>query len=306
MNRFLLRMHRYLGTMFPLPRHMLLAVLIYLSVASFATRLCDTIVLLSSYYTMVGIFSVFGLFLMLRLMDELKDYDLDAVLFPDRPLCTGMVRAADIRIGLVLVTTGILAANLFAGDALWSALLLVGYAYLMFRHFFCRKLLRTSLPLTVVTHQPIFVLLLLHCVALVSVEHDVAWYSWQWRVLGPYLVLIWMPFLGWEISRKIRSPKDETEYVTYSHLMGPERATYLAVGVEAVPLLSGVYFASVLQLSRFYLLAMIIAYVVYLSACARFLHDTRRSAQFLKGFAEFYLVALLVIQIAAFGSFSWS
>jgi hypothetical protein len=306
MSNYLLRMHRYLGIMFPLPRHIFLAALIYLSVACFTTQLYGTVVSLSSYYTVLGVGSVFGLFLMLRLMDELKDYDLDAKLFPERPICTGMVRAADIRIGLALVTTAILVANMFAGNAFWSALLLVVYAFLMFLHFFRRDTLRASLPLTVVSHQPIFAFLLLHCLNLVSVEQDVPWRTWEWRLITPYFVLLWLPFLGWELSRKIRSPKDETEYVTYSRLLGPERATYLAATIEAIPLLAAAYLYWALRLPGFYLLLMIGTYLVYLSTCVRFLRDTRRSAKSLKGFAEFYLVAVLIVQIAAFGLLSRS
>lgn len=36
---------------------------------------------------------------------------------------------------------------------------------------------------------------------------------------------MYFPSLIWEISRKIRAPKDETEYVTYSKLFGYQKAT---------------------------------------------------------------------------------
>jgi hypothetical protein len=304
MSGFFSRMRQYLGEMFPLPRHMLLSVLIYLSVACFATGLNDSEVSLFSVHTAIGIASVFGLFLMLRLMDELKDFDLDARLFPDRPICSGMVRAADIRIGLGFVTVALLSVNMFAGNAFWSALVLVGFAYLMFWHFFARDVLRASLPLTLVTHQPIMPLLLLHCLTLVADEQQHPWDAWDWRLLAPYVVLLWMPFLGWELSRKIRSPGNETEYVTYSRLLGPRKATCVALFVEMIPLLIAVYLYDALRPSGLYLPMMAAVYLVYVSACLRFLFDVQRPAKHLKGFAEIYMAGVLVVQIVTFGFLS--
>lgn len=304
MSGFFSRMLQYLGEMFPLPRHMLLSVLIYLSVACFATGLIDSTVSLFSLHTAIGVASVFGLFLMLRLMDELKDFDLDAKLFPDRPICSGMVRAADIRIGLGFVTAILLSVNLFAGSAFWSALVLVGFAYLMFWHFFARDALRASLPLTLVTHQPIMPLLLLHCLTLVADEQQRPWDAWDWRWLAPYGVLLWMPFLGWEISRKIRAPENETEYVTYSRLLGPRAAICVALIVQMIPLLIAVYLYVALRPSGLYLPAMAAVYFVYLGPCLRFLVDVQRPAKHLKGFAEIYMAGVLVVQIVTFGFLS--
>lgn len=301
MSGFFSRMRSYLSEMFPLPRHLFLSILIYLSVACFGTRLIGSQLQLFSTHTAVGIGSVFGLLLMLRLMDELKDYDVDAKLFPDRPICTGMVRASDIRTGLALVTIALLSANLFAGAGFWSACVLVGFAFLMFRHFFCRDLLRASLPLTLITHQPIFLLLLLHCLTVLSDEQQRPWCDWDWRIMSPYLLLLWMPFLGWEISRKIRSPYDETEYVTYSRLFGLRRATCFALFVESIPLLAAIYLDHALQPSRLYVLVMALVYLAYVSACVRFLRNTRRSAKPLKGVAELYVLGVLMAQVVTFG-----
>lgn len=39
------------------------------------------------------------------------------------------------------------------------------------------------------------------------------------------LFTLYFPALIWEVSRKIRAPKDENEYVTYSKLFGYKKAT---------------------------------------------------------------------------------
>ena len=45
---------------------------------------------------------------------------------------------------------------------------------------------------------------------------------------------MYFPSLIWEVCRKIRAPKDETEYVTYSKLFGYKKATRF---IEVVTLL---------------------------------------------------------------------
>ena len=45
------------------------------------------------------------------------------------------------------------------------------------------------------------------------------------------VVLFWLPFLMWELSRKIRAPGCETDYQTYSMVLGPRRAAGLCLGL---------------------------------------------------------------------------
>ena len=67
---------------------------------------------------------------------------------------------AEILFG-ILIGKGVL--QLAGEHAFLSFMSQFGFAYLMFWHFFARDALRASLPLTLVTHQPIMPLLLLHC-----------------------------------------------------------------------------------------------------------------------------------------------
>ena len=45
---------------------------------------------------------------------------------------------------------------------------------------------------------------------------------------------LYFPALIWEVSRKIRAPKDETEYVTYSKLFGYKKSTLFVAIVTIV------------------------------------------------------------------------
>ena len=94
--------------------------------------------------------------------DELKDKDIDRAMFRDRPLPSGRVRESDIIISLTAAIALYLVANLWAGSAFWVALFVLGYALLMFCHFFMPGVLRDSLLLTLATHNPLFPILVLY------------------------------------------------------------------------------------------------------------------------------------------------
>jgi 4-hydroxybenzoate polyprenyltransferase len=225
------RMGVYLREMFPLPQRALLSLLL---AAGFGTPL-----LRLHGRTRPGIgelwlpaFAVFTLMLTLRLMDELKDQDVDRRLFPERPLPSGRVRERDIRSALVVSTVLFLGAHLAAGRAVWSALGVLAYAGLMFRWFFVPRLLRPSLPLTLATHTPVIPLLLGHVAVVLAVARGLRLAELR---AAPTLALVcacWAGVLAWELARKVRAPQDEDEYVTYSRLLGARHAVSLAATVQ--------------------------------------------------------------------------
>jgi 4-hydroxybenzoate polyprenyltransferase len=49
---------------------------------------------------------------------------------------------------------------------------------------------------------------------------------------------LYFPALIWEVSRKIRAPKDETEYVTYSKLWGYKKAIWFVLVLTIVDILT--------------------------------------------------------------------
>ncbi|WP_280369140.1 hypothetical protein [Nocardia wallacei] len=62
--------------------------------------------------TVVRIVVVAFVLLYLRMVDEQKDLDYDRAHHPDRPLVTGAVRAADLRVAMVLIAAGAIAGSL--------------------------------------------------------------------------------------------------------------------------------------------------------------------------------------------------
>ncbi len=294
------RMRAYLGEMLPVPSHLLIAALTQLGIVEFADHIHDQTTPWLSRHTLIGIWSIFNLFLILRLMDELKDRDLDRDLFPERPLPAGRVLETDIKLSLAGAVAAYLIVNLAAGPAFWTALVVIGYALLMFRLFFIPDILRNSLLLSLLTHQPIVPLILLHGIAIFAAQHAAPPGELRWALLLPYAFLIWMTFLSWELSRKIRAPGEETAYMTYSRIFGPRGAVLLAGAVQAVAIAIGVTFFVTLDLSWAYLIALLAAFGSMLWAYRRFLNHPSPRTSALRPFAEAFVVIVLAAQLLEF------
>ncbi len=94
----------------------------------------------------------------LRIMDEVKDYDKDVTLHPDRPLPRGVITLAEatraIQVGLaamVLFGCGLLLFGKMIAGFLY--LFCTGYLWLMFKEFYYGQALNKSPFFYAVTHQ---------------------------------------------------------------------------------------------------------------------------------------------------------
>ena len=84
----------------------------------------------------VGSFTVFSFLLWLRIADDLKDFETDKRLFPDRPLPSGRVYKKDVMIICTIVEAITVILNvLFMNNLLFFVILYV-YGYLMSKWFF--------------------------------------------------------------------------------------------------------------------------------------------------------------------------
>lgn len=165
--------------------------------------------------------------LLLRVMDEFKDYELDVRLFPDRPLPSGRVLKSDLKVLGWVCVGGSTLVSVWNLDVLSLALGVLLYSYLMLVWFGLEKQIRASLPLALVTHHPIvgfhFMYLLYASMTTPTATQD-----------AYYLLPICFMFTNWEISRKIKQPRDENDYVTYSKIWGPRLAVFITIVFQAI------------------------------------------------------------------------
>lgn len=166
--------------------------------------------------------------LLIRIMDELKDYEDDKKNFPDRPLPSGRVLLGDLKVLAAICIAAILLPGFSSKTLLLFGFFTFIYTVLMYKWFFIEGIMRKNLPLAFITHHPIVIINILYLLLGLSVSFSV-------DMSKAFLVLpISLIFTNWEIARKIRMPQDETSYTTYSKIFGPRPAMLVSILLQAI------------------------------------------------------------------------
>lgn len=229
------RIHIYMKERYPLIPRLILGLIVFLEI--------HFIILLNEGVTkfnigvqeFVGAYTVFAFLLWLRIADDLKDYETDKVLFPDRPLARGDVYKKDVVIVCAIVEAIAVILNvLFMNNILFFCILYF-YGYLMSKWFFQKAKIQPSLPLALVTHNPVQMFVNLYIISFTVIKYDLR------AVTLTTCMTLWtlyFPALIWEVSRKIRAPKDENDYTTYSKLFGYKKATRFVMILTIVDIIT--------------------------------------------------------------------
>jgi hypothetical protein len=242
------------------------------------------------YTTLYGWATLLLSFLLLRLFDELKDMDIDRTLFPDRPLVKGSVTYKDVKILTLIVLFIVLLLNLNKGIVtsvyfIYFLLLILSWQWWW---LFPEKV-SGSFFLTTITHQPLVPLSFVYVYAVYSSLQESQSVHWFHAIL--LALLFSLPFLAWEIARKIRSREEETDYLTYSKRWGASRAAllpliYLTLTTTGLLILIVMY-----QLSLVFLLFIIIVQSICGFFMIRFILSPVKKRNKMKSLVEFYSLA---------------
>ncbi|MFW7380027.1 MAG: AMP-binding protein [Oligoflexus sp.] len=156
--------------------------------------------------------------ILLRLMDEVKDYHKDVVANPTRPLPRGLLTISQvkpvIRLGLAFMTGFAISVtftvNIFAG-LIYGILLL--HIWLMYHEFFIGKWLEARPLLYAISHQLSLLWLCTYPIALLSppeLKNPATWW---------FGVLILGAFFSYEVGRKL-DPTAHPVLKTYREVYG--------------------------------------------------------------------------------------
>ncbi len=247
------RLHIYFKEMYPIIPRLLLGMIVFGEIYF--------IVLLNNGITqfdlgiqeIIGGFTVFSFLLWLRIADDFKDYELDCRLFAHRPLPSGRVKKKDLAIFVSILIAFTVIINFFFMNNFWFFLFLYVYGTLMSLWFFHKKKIQKSLPLALVTHNPVQMIMNIYIISFTCIKYGLEAFT-----LTNFLAAwtLYFPALIWEVARKIRAPKDETEYVTYSKLFGHKKATIFILILTWVDILTNVLL--VWNLSKIAVVALLI------------------------------------------------
>lgn len=231
------RWHVYFKERYPLIPRLILGIIVFLEI--------HFIVLLNNGVTtfnigvqeFVGAYTVFAFLLWLRIADDLKDYETDKKLFKDRPLPSGRTTKKDVMIiGVIVELIAVVLNIIFMNNLVYFAILYI-YGYLMSKWFFQKSKIQPSLPLALITHNPVQMFVNLYIISFTCIKYSIPAFS---LTTAMALLTLYFPALIWEVSRKIRAPKDENEYTTYSKLFGYKKSTKFVLVLTIVDIITNI------------------------------------------------------------------
>jgi 4-hydroxybenzoate polyprenyltransferase len=239
------------------------------------------------------------LLLLSRVYDDLKDADTDLRFaqagdprYAHRGLVEGRVQLGDVAVLRWILTALLIGINLLLGFPLplivFVAVMVV--YWLSYRWFFWPAV-RHNLLLAFVTHNPTLSLALGIYAAAVGIRDFGP--TRHIGALSILLVGLWLPISAWETSRKIRHRDEETEYVTYTKLIG-YRAVLLPIVFASVSVLCLVYVGIRINLSWMFPALLFAADGVLVTACICFLFFPTRTHAKLQIYSEIYVLAAWV------------
>ncbi|HAP34051.1 MAG TPA: prenyltransferase [Lachnospiraceae bacterium] len=274
------RIHIYMKERYPLIPRLILGLIVFLEI--------HFIILLNEGVTkfdigiqeFVGAFTVFAFLLWLRIADDLKDFETDKKLFPDRPLARGSVYKKDVIIVCTLVQVIAAVLNILFMNNLLFFCILYFYGYLMSQWFFQKAKIQPSLPLALVTHNPVQMFVNLYIISFTVIKYHLP------AVTLTTVMTLWtlyFPALIWEVSRKIKAPRDENDYTTYSKLFGYKKSTRFVMILTIVDIITNIILVFRLNKISIAVLVLLVSWM------------TLKFIQFMKDPERFVLVSKVEI-----------
>ncbi len=203
-----------------------------------------------NYYKLIPMFIVaFLQFLMVRIIDEFKDYEEDCKYRPYRPVPRGLITLKELKVLFIICIALQIIVTILASPESIPFLIIVWIVFaLMSKGFFIKKFLDKHMLIEVLFDEllmPALVLYLAHFVYYVDYQNI-------WKLLIMSYVISWIV----EIARKVRCKDDEEKGVrTYTAVFGIKAAMLILTIVETILMISNLFI-----LGTKYLIACIAIY----------------------------------------------
>ena len=202
----------------------------YILCLTFATFFYNTKMLeiKSNVGTFIVMFVVaFLQFLMVRIIDEFKDYEEDKKYRPYRPVPRGLIKLQELRVLFVICVVLQLGLTLILNPISVLFLLILWVVFvLMTKSFFMKKIVDKHILLEVALDEVMLPVLILYLASFIKIDMTILW-----RLLLLTYVVSWII----EIARKVRCKKDEEKGVkTYTAVFGIPKATILLSVLELI------------------------------------------------------------------------
>ncbi len=231
---FLKRFYIYQKERFPFLVHGLLVLAFSFSAVSYS-RICrgaEGFIPLQTFA--VGAIIAITLFLLVRIFDEHKDAEDDALYRKELPVPRGLISLKELMIlGILIGILQIALILIFFPEMIWIYLVVIAYLSLMGKEFFIPEWLKKHQFWYITSHMFIIPLVDVYASGLDWILGDVS----PTKGLLFFFAVSYMNGIVLELGRKIKTPEKESEGVlTYTSMLGPKKAIYLWLAVLFVTL----------------------------------------------------------------------
>ena len=190
-------------------------------------------------------------FLMVRIIDEFKDYEEDCKYRPYRPVPRGLIKLKELKvlfiICLILQLTITLIIN-FKGIIFLLAVWL--FFAIMSKNYFLKNFLEKHILIEVFLDEMLMPLLIIYLSSFIG---NINFYD-IWKMLLMGYIISWIV----EIARKIRCKEDEEKGVkTYTAVFGIKKATLILFILETILMI-----INTMILGKEYILLTVIVYFI--------------------------------------------
>ncbi len=254
------RLHIYFKEMYPIIPRFLLGFIVFSEIYFIILLNYGITTFDFGIQEIIGGYTIFAFLMWLRIADDFKDYELDKRLFSERPLPSGRVHKKDLIIVCSIVEAIAVVLNFVFMDNVLFFIILYVYGFLMSKWFFQKSKIQPSLPLALVTHNPVQMFINLYTISFTCIKYDLNPFSLTTALT---LLTLYFPALIWEIGRKIKAPKDENDYTTYSKLFGYKRTIRFIAILTLVDITTNVILVWKLNKITIALFALIVAWMMW-------------------------------------------
>lgn len=286
--RLLQRWWIYISEVFPPGIRIAMSLMFYAGVTCLYQGLANRSPLAVNWDLIPCTVTVLLMYFYFRLQDEFKDQDTDRQFFPHRPVPSGRVKLADLKILMGVNFVVLLALNLVWGRAIVMFLVFLGYSMLMHKWFFIERIMSDNRMLALATHGPFGFFANLFIVAVYVNRYEV-----PMDIPAGILASLWfsMTCFYWDVARKTKAPREEMPgYQTYSAMIGCRASSALALAFVFVQ--GGLL--ALCPVSRLYLAVFWLCAAGLAAVFIHFLRNPDRGSSRLQPAAEFFTAAVNV------------
>ena len=230
---WIVRFLAWMNQRFPFANWILFFVLYLTAVALGRTFVADAVSgasgeQLFNWMDIWGCLASWSFFLLLRIYDEHKDYELDCQNYPERVLQRGLITLNNLKVIGVFCILFQLAYGIYLdggiGGVTLTWLVVTGYSFLMTVEFFAHDWLSKRLVIYAVSHMLIMPMIIYWLVALGIGSSPFI------LEINLFAALSFLCGFAFEITRKNRGPEEERDTVdSYSKIMGNKGASAFVI-----------------------------------------------------------------------------